>query len=147
MGCTMEIERKFLIKEMPDLNAYEHKDITQGYLNTNPVVRVRRDGDKYYMTYKGQGLLAREEYNLPLNKEAFEHMLPKCDGRIIDKTRYLIPYDKYTIELDVFHGDHAPLIMAEVEFESIEEATDFTVPEWFGEDVTNDKRYHNSNMI
>lgn len=147
MGCTMEIERKFLIKEMPDLNAYEHKDITQGYLNTNPVVRVRRDGDKYYMTYKGQGLLAREEYNLPLNKEAFEHMLPKCDGRIIDKTRYLIPYDKYTIELDVFHGDHAPLIMAEVEFESIEEATDFTVPEWFGEDVTSDRRYHNSNMI
>lgn len=143
----MEIERKFLIKEMPDLSAYEHKDITQGYLNTSPVVRIRRDGEKYYMTYKGAGLLAREEYNLPLNQEAFEHMLPKCDGKIIDKTRYLIPYGKFTIELDIFHGNHAPLIMAEVEFESIDEAEAFEAPDWFSEDVTNDKRYHNSNMI
>lgn len=143
----MEIERKFLIKEMPQLQKYESKDIIQGYLNTDPVVRVRRDGEKYYMTYKGKGLLAREEYNLPLNPEAFEHMLPKCDGRIINKTRYLIPYDKYTIELDVFHGDHAPLIMAEVEFDSIEEANAFNPPAWFGDDVTNDSRYHNSNMI
>ena len=143
----MEIERKFLIKEMPDLNQYEHKDIVQGYLNTSPVVRIRRDGDKYYLTYKGGGMMAREEYNLPLNEAAFEHMLPKCDGRIINKTRYLIPLDPYTIELDVFHGDHAPLIMAEVEFPSIEEAGSFIPPQWFGADVTQDPAYHNSNMI
>jgi len=143
----MEIERKFLIKELPDLSKYESKHITQGYLNTNPVVRVREDGDKYYLTYKGKGLLAREEANLPLTKEAFEHLVVKSDGRIIKKTRYLIPLDPYTIELDVFEGDHAPLIMAEVEFPSIEEANAFIPPEWFGEDVTSDSSYHNSNMI
>lgn len=143
----MEIERKFLIKELPDLNKYESKHITQGYLNTNPVVRVREDGDKYYLTYKGKGLLAREEANLPLTKEAFEHLITKADGKIIEKTRYLIPCDPYTIELDVFEGAHAPLIMAEVEFPSIEEANSFTPPKWFGEEVTNDPRYHNSNMI
>lgn len=143
----MEIERKFLIKDMPDLTQYKCKHITQGYLSTNPVVRVREDGDKYYLTYKGSGLLAREEANLPLTKESFEHLVKKSDGKIIQKTRYLIPLDPYTIELDVFEGDHAPLIMAEVEFPSIEEANDFVPPVWFGEDVTQDKRYHNSNMI
>lgn len=143
----MEIERKFLIKELPDLSQYDNKHITQGYLNTNPVVRVREDGDNYYLTYKGKGLLAREEANLPLTKEAFEHLVEKSDGKIIRKTRYLIPLDPYTIELDVFEGDHAPLIMAEVEFPSIEEANAFVAPDWFGEDVTQDPKYHNSNMI
>ena len=143
----MEIERKFLIKELPDLTKYESNHITQGYLCTNPVVRVREDGNKYYLTYKGKGLLAREEANLPLTQEAFEHLITKADGRIIQKTRYLIPFAPYTIELDVFEGVHAPLIMAEVEFPSIEEANSFVAPAWFGEDVTNDAAYHNSNMI
>lgn len=143
----MEIERKYLIKELPDLEKYEKKKITQGYLCTAPVVRVRQSGDKFYMTYKGSGMMIREEYNLPLTNEAFEHLIKKADGKIIEKTRHLIPYDKYTIELDVFEGCHAPLIMAEVEFDSEEEANTFTPPEWFGEEVTNDRRYHNSNMI
>lgn len=143
----MEIERKFLIKELPDLNKFEHKHITQGYLNTNPVVRVREDGDKYYLTYKGKGLLAREEANLPLTKEAFEHLIVKSDGKVIRKMRYLIPYKSLTIELDVFEGNHAPLIMAEVEFESEEQANAFTAPDWFAEEVTFDSAYQNSNMI
>ncbi|MBQ4161465.1 MAG: CYTH domain-containing protein, partial [Parabacteroides sp.] len=105
-----------------------------------------REDNDYFFTYKGKGLLAREEYNLPLNKESFEHLLKKADGLIISKTRYLIPYEKYTIELDVFEGDLAPLIMAEVEFASEEEAHAFIPPAWFLEDVTQDKRYHNSNL-
>lgn len=142
----MEIERKFTIKELPDLSDFSSKKIVQAYLNTDPVIRVRQDGDDFYMTYKGKGLLAREEYNLPLNQEAFEHLLPKADGIVIAKTRYCIPYEKYTIELDVFENELAPLIMAEVEFESEEEAHAFTPPPWFDQDVTMDKRYHNSNM-
>lgn len=142
----MEIERKFTIKELPDLFAFPSKKIVQAYLNTDPVIRIRREDEKYYLTYKGKGLLAREEYNLPLNQESFEHLLPKADGIVISKTRYCIPYEKYTIELDVFEKDLAPLIMAEVEFESEEEAHAFIPPAWFLEDVTNDKRYHNSNM-
>lgn len=146
----MEIERKFLIKKLPeDLSNYAFHDIEQGYLSREPVVRIRKEDDKYYLTYKGKGLMAREEYNLPLTKEAYEHLRPKADGKLISKRRYLIPLEgtKLTIELDVFHGDLEPLIMAEVEFESIEEADAFDMPDWFSQDVTNDRRYHNVNMV
>ena len=142
----MEIERKFTIKALPDLNGYDYKKLTQAYLNTDPVIRIRKEDDCYFLTYKGKGLLVREEYNLPLNKESFEHLLPKADGLVISKTRYLIPYKNHTIELDIFEGDLAPLTMAEVEFESEEEAHAFIPPEWFDQDVTQDKRYHNSNL-
>ena len=145
----MEIERKFLIKNLPEnLEQYDHKEIAQGYLCTSPVVRIRRSNDDYYLTYKGKGMMVREEYNLPLTKEPYLHLKEKIDGRLIEKTRYLISLtDKLTAELDVFHGDLAPLTLVEVEFESVEEANAFTAPEWFGEDVTNDGRYHNSNML
>lgn len=143
----MEIERKFTIKELPEnLNDYPCLHIEQGYLNTEPVVRIRKQNDEYIMTYKGKGILVREEYNLPLTKEAYEHLKPKCDGNIISKKRYQIPYGNFTIELDVFDPPFAPLIMAEVEFDSVETANAFQKPDWFLEDVTNDPKYHNSNM-
>lgn len=142
----MEIERKFLIKSLPDnLEEYPFHQIEQGYLNTDPVIRIRREDEKYYLTYKSKGLLAREEYNLPLSEDAYAHLLPKIDGRLIAKKRYLIPIDsKLTIELDIFERDLAPLILAEVEFSTEEEAKAFTPPEWFGEDVTYSTDYHNS---
>lgn len=142
----MEIERKYLIQKLPDhYKSYPCKDIEQGYLSTDPVVRIRKSGEDYILTYKGSGLMIREEYNLPLTKEAYEHLRPKADGIIIHKTRYLIPYqDKYTIELDVFLDSLAPLMLAEVEFETKEEAQRFSAPDWFGEDVTFSGKYHNS---
>ncbi|MGN1157090.1 MAG: CYTH domain-containing protein [Agathobacter sp.] len=144
----MEIERKFLVKELPEnLESYKQLHISQGYLNTNPVVRIRRSNDEYYLTYKGKGMMVREEYNLPLNEEAFLHMLPKIDGILIDKIRYLIPLDdKLTAELDIFRGTLAPLRLVEVEFDSEEEANAFIPPAWFGDDVTNSKKYHNSRL-
>ena len=142
----MEIERKFTVKELPDLSQYPFHSMEQGYLNTDPVVRVRREDDNYYLTYKGKGLLAREEYNLPLNEDAYYHLVEKSDGIIIRKKRYLIPYEKYTIELDIFEEPYENLIIAEVEFESEEEAVGFQPPAWFKEDVTLDRRYHNSNL-
>ena len=144
----MEIERKFLVKDLPDnLSSYEKQHISQGYLNTNPVVRIRRSNDDYYLTYKGKGMMVREEYNLPLNEEAFLHLLPKIDGILIDKIRYLIPLDeKHTAELDIFQGSLAPLRIVEVEFETEEDALAFVPPSWFGDDVTQSKKYHNSNL-
>ena len=143
---NIEIERKFLVKKIPDnLDTYEMIDMTQGYLNTSPVVRVRKENDDYVLTYKGSGLLSHSEYNLPLNKEAFEHLLKKCDGIIISKSRYKIPIENnLTAELDIFKGDLDSLKLVEVEFDSVEEADNFAPPEWFGEDVTTDGRYHNS---
>ena len=145
----MEIERKFLIKKLPDnLEQYSYHLIEQGYLSTEPVVRVRREDDNYYLTYKGAGLMQREEYNLPLTRESYEHLIAKADGNIISKKRYLIPIDKttLTIELDIFDKPFAPLILAEVEFGTIKEADCFIMPDWFDRDVTNDKSYQNSNM-
>ena len=142
----MEIERKFTVKELPELTKYDFHIMEQGYLNTDPVVRARKEDESYYLTYKGKGLLAREEYNLPLNKEAYYHLVEKSDGIIIRKKRYLIPYEKYVIELDVFEEPYESLIIAEVEFESEEEAASFQPPEWFEKDVTYDRRYHNSNL-
>ena len=141
----MEIERKYLIKEMPqNLEDYPCRLLEQGYLNTSPVVRIRKDNDKYELTYKSKGLMVREEYNLPLTKDAYEHLKTKIDGRLITKKRYMIPYNGYTIEIDIFQNDLSPLTLAEVEFPSEEEANTFIAPEWFGEDVTMCGLYHNS---
>ncbi|MCI7067131.1 MAG: CYTH domain-containing protein [Butyrivibrio crossotus] len=144
----MEIERKFLIKKLPDnLTSYKARKIEQAYLCTDPVVRVRRDNDDYYLTYKSKGIIVREEYNLPLTKEAYGHLLAKADGNIITKTRYEIPEkDNLTIELDVFEGKFDGLLLAEVEFASEEEALGYIPPEWFGEDVSNSTKYHNSTL-
>lgn len=90
----MEIERKYLIQKerIPFAPSdYPCRHIEQGYLCTNPVVRVRRDNDDYYLTYKSKGLMIREEYNLPLNAAAYEHLKVKIDGRLIVKERYVIP--------------------------------------------------------
>jgi CYTH domain-containing protein len=145
----MEIERKFTIKSLPaQLDSYPHDTIEQAYLCTEPVMRIRRHGDKYIFTYKGSGLMVREEHNLPLTREAYEHLLPKADGNVIRKTRYNIPIDgtNLTIELDLFESP-TKLIMAEVEFPDEASALAFTPPDWFDMDVTNDPHYHNSNMI
>ena len=84
----MEIERKFTITGLPDdLEQHTCLIIEQAYLNTDPVLRIRRQNDDYYLTYKGKGLLAREEYNLPLNKEAYEHLRTKADGNIISERK------------------------------------------------------------
>ncbi|MBQ0059246.1 MAG: CYTH domain-containing protein [Lachnospiraceae bacterium] len=144
----MEIERKYLITNPPaDLESYPCEIIEQGYLNTNPVVRVRRLNDEYILTYKGKGLLAREEYNLPLTAEAYAHLIQKSDGYIISKKRYLIPLENdLTIELDRFVSPRQGLLMAEVEFPTEEAANAFVPPAWFGEEVTFDPNYHNSTM-
>jgi CYTH domain-containing protein len=82
-----------------------------------------------------------------LTREAYEHLLPKIDGLLIEKTRYLIPLENdLTAELDVFEGSLAPLTLVEVEFDSVEAANAFCPPNWFGEDVTNSGKYQNSTL-
>lgn len=143
----MEIERKYLIRHLPDnLDQFPHRRMEQAYLSVNPVVRVRQDGSSYYLTYKGAGLMVREEYNLPLTKESYHHLIKKADGVIIIKKRYQIPYQTYTIELDLFEGVYEGLALAEVEFTTEDEADHFTPPDWFQNEVTFDGQYHNSYM-
>ena len=144
----MEIERKYLLRQLPEhLETYPSHRIEHGYLCTAPVVRIRRQDEEYWLTYKSKGLMVREEYNLPLTREAYLHLRPKTDGILICKTRYLIPLGGgLTAELDVFHDDYEGLFLVEVEFPSEEAAEAFLPPEWFGEDVTFSSAYHNSTL-
>lgn len=149
----MEIERKYLIdkEKLPfSPETFPRRHIEQGYLCTAPVVRIRQDNEEYILTYKSKGLMVREEYNLPLTAESYQHLKNKIDGRLIIKDRYVIPLtgsDKELfIELDFFHGELEGLILAEVEFPDTETASHFTPPAWFGEDVTFSSKYHNSTL-
>lgn len=145
----MEIERKYLVTSPPDdYRAYPSHQIEQAYLCTEPVVRIRRQDDEYWLTYKSKGLLVREEYNLPLTESAYRHLIAKADGTILTKRRYRIPLADtgLTIELDVFSGVYEGLMLAEVEFPDEETALSFTPPAWFGRDVTFSGEYQNSRL-
>ena len=144
----MEIERKYLLHQLPDhLEQYPFHKIEQGYLCTAPVVRIRRQDQEFFLTYKGRGLMVREEYNLPLTEEAYLHLREKTDGILLSKTRYLIPLESgLTAELDIFDAPYEGLWLAEVEFPDQESAEKFIPPEWFGTDVTFSAKYHNSTL-
>lgn len=151
----MEIEKKFLVKNMPlQLEQFSKKEIEQGYLCVDPVVRIRRSNDRYILTYKSNmGLEDRQDTETRINQEieaaltceGYEHLREKADGHLICKTRYVIPLpDGHTGELDVFHGCLEGLTLIEVEFEDEDDAGAFQAPDWFGTNVSNDKRYTNS---
>lgn len=147
----MEIERKYLVRTMPaDLDQHPHVEVEQAYLCTAPTVRVRRMGEEYILTVK-QHLRVdstaihnrEEEFLLPV--ESYRHLLSKCDGTIVSKTRYRIPLPGgLTAELDLFHGRHEGLRLVEVEFPGTQAANAFIPPDWFGDDVSSDPRYRNA---
>lgn len=151
----MEIEKKFKVKQFPDnLDGYDQKHIEQGYLCVNPVVRIRKSNDRYILTYKSLAagsddkntdVRINNEIEVFLTKEGYEHLKEKVDDNLIIKTRYIIPLeDGHTGELDVFGGVLEGLYFIEVEFESEDDAKNFVLPDWFGENVSDDKRYANS---
>lgn len=148
----MEIEKKFRVRYLPEhLEEYSRKIIEQGYLCTNPVVRIRKSNERYILTYKGNHQSGTEdvrmcdEVEVPLSEEGYLHLREKVDNHLISKTRYVIPLeDGHTGELDVFHGRLEGLVFIEVEFSREEDAAAFVPPEWFGENVSRDERYTNS---
>ena len=144
----MEIEKKYLVKEIPfDLENFQKCEMVQGYIHTDPVIRVRSEDGEGVLTIKGKGEIARKEFELPLTKEQFDGLWKKIDPRCIPvcKTRYFIPLGGgLTAELDIYHAELEGLLTVEVEFESMERAEGFTPPDWFGEEVSLDSRYKNS---
>ena len=143
----MEIERKFVIPMLPEnWETWPYQEIEQAYICRKPVIRVRKKDEKYILTVKGSGKMVREEFELPLDRESYEHLLTKAEGNRIVKRRVLIPLPPYTVEMDIFREPFDDMVLAEVEFPTEEEALAFTPPAWFGEDVTEDRRYHNSYM-
>jgi CYTH domain-containing protein len=142
-----EIERKFLLKQPPDqLKRHRHWPIEQGYLATEPAgrqVRLRKKGKTVSLTFKvGRGA-DREEREIKLSSKQFAALWPGTAGRRLRKVRYEIPWNNLLIEIDIYRGRHAGLVVAEVEFPDRITCRKFTPPSWFGREVTGEKRYSN----
>ncbi|MCC8014774.1 MAG: CYTH domain-containing protein [Eubacterium sp.] len=143
-----EIERKYLVKTLPEgLGSYECKSIIQAYISTNPTLRIRKADDKYFFTFKSAGVIEKAEFEYPITEEQFNHLREKTEGNIIEKKRYIIPLDEELIaELDIYSGDLQGFMNVEVEFKSMQEALVFNPPEWFGEEISLDRRYSNASL-
>nr|WP_319388107.1 CYTH domain-containing protein [uncultured Cohaesibacter sp.] len=151
---SVEIERKFLLQSLPDLSSLKAGDVAQGYLTsaTDSIeMRVRRKGcgadAAHFMTLKSDGTLSRKEIEVPISAAQFESFWPATRGRRVEKTRYVGALaDGLRFELDIFHGGLDGLKLVEVEFTSVEAASRFVAPDWFGEDVTSNKGYKNKSL-
>jgi CYTH domain-containing protein/CHAD domain-containing protein len=148
--APIERERKFLVEETPDgLDLADHVELRQGYLVTGRdagvSVRVRDAGPEgCTLTVKSGRGPERLELERPLGRAEFDAAWPLTEGRRLTKRRYRIPHGDHVVELDVFDGDLAGLVIAEVEFTSAEALQSFTAPDWFGREVTDDGRYANA---
>lgn len=145
-----EIERKFLVKSLPEnLEQYSSKEITQGYIAVSEdgtEIRLRKKGDKHFQTVKSGGGKVRTEVEIEITKEQFDSLWGTTEGKRIEKIRYVIPHEGAKIELDVYHGKLEGLTTVEVEFDSVEASDGFDPPEWFGREVTEDRKYKNQSL-
>ena len=148
---AIEIERKFLVAEVPaDLDRHPARPVRQGYLAVEPgggEVRVRQIGDATVLTVKrGEGRTRIEE-EVPIEAAAFERLWPLTEGRRVEKVRHLVPAgDALVLEVDVYEGDLAGLVVAEVEFPSEAVADAWAPPAWLCAEVTADERYKNHRL-
>jgi CYTH domain-containing protein len=142
-----EIERKFLVKELPPgLNRFRSFLIAQGYLANEPGsrhVRLRKKGKTASLTFKVGRSTSREEREIRLSPKQFAALWPATRGRRLRKVRYEIPWRKLIIEIDIYRGEHSGLVVAEVEFPNHAARRIFKPPTWFGREVTGEKRYSN----
>ena len=142
-----EIERKFLLKSVPStLRRAQGHLIHQGYLVTNNEgrhVRLRKRGARASLTFKAGGGVERQEHEIALTSKQFNALWPATAGRRLRKVRYEVKRQGLVIEIDVYRGRNQGLIVAEVEFPNRRACQRFKPPEWFGPEVTGNKRYSN----
>jgi CYTH domain-containing protein len=151
MGAAVEIERKFLVAAVPDdLGDHPAKPVRQGYLaieSGGSEVRVRRIGDATVLTVKRGTGRSRVEEEVAIDAAAFERLWPLTEGRRVEKVRHLVPAgDGLVLEVDVYEGALAGLVVAEVEFASEAAADAWAPPAWLGDEVTTDERYKNHRL-
>ena len=145
-----EIERKFLVKRDGAFKkmASSQSAIAQGYMNVEgATVRIRLRDEKAYLTIKGpsrNGGLSRYEFEREIPIEDAREMLKLCKGGLVEKTRYLVPYEGHTFEVDEFKGANEGLLFAEVELKSEDEP--FEKPSFIGREVPGDRRFYNSHL-
>ncbi len=145
----MEIERKFLIKNLPNLIGVDSIDIEQAYLviDKEKESRIRRVDNNYFVTIKNGKGIERYEIEYPISKEEYQSFKKQHIGKVINKRRFLIPLsESLTAELDMYSNDLVGLNVVEVEFASLEQANSFKPPSWFSKEITNSKDYKNSSL-
>ena len=146
---SKEIERKFLLHSLPDdIEQRPHSIIRQGYIVTDSSneVRVRAKGGDYYLTVKQGSGLSRNEVEIAITEQQFDALWSLTAGKRLEKTRYDYQDSGSLIEIDVYTSDLSPLMVAEVEFSSENESRRYTVPAFFGPEVTEDKSYKNASL-
>lgn len=148
-----EIERKFLIKQLPeDISKYPSKKITQWYFKdqNTKTVRIRKVSMKgkteYFQTIKKWHWLIRKEDEISLRKKDFDTIRKKVGNRYLNKTRYVIPYKWKKIEVDLYGWKLKWLITADVEFKTPLESRRFIVPKWFDKEVTEERKFTNASL-
>lgn len=144
-----EIERKYLLPQMPNIPLGEGAPVRQGYMPTDVEMRARLMGDKGYLTIKANathGGSRRPESERQFDLWAIEAAM-KSARHTVNKTRWIIPYGEYRLELDQYHGPLEGLVTVECEFLTEEAMNAFKLPDWAIEvgavDVTDDSRYKN----
>jgi CYTH domain-containing protein len=147
----VEIERKWLVAQAPaDALAAPSELIEQGYLTIGAEgaeTRVRRWGERCFLTVKSGVGLSRAEHEIELSPDQFEALWPATAGARVVKRRHLLHgEDGSVIELDVFEGALSGLVVVEVEFDDRRGAESFMAPYWFGAEVTDDPAYKNQRL-
>ena len=144
----MEVERKFRLHRLPDLSGTDADPIEQGYLaiGADGEVRLRRKGERTLLTVKRGAGLSRGEAEVEVSREQFEALWPLTEGRRLRKRRHVLPHDGLEIEVDLYEDELEGLIIAEVEFDSEEQARGFEPPAWLGDEVTGDPRFLNESL-
>ncbi len=147
MPSSREIERKFLLKRLPErLKQARRCVIAQGYLAAEPGgrhVRLRKKGKTASLTFKVGRAAHREEREIKLSAKQFSALWPATVGRRLYKLRYEVPWKNFLIEIDIYRRKHKGLVVAEVEFPDRATCRKFKPPSWFGREVTGEKRYSN----
>jgi adenylate cyclase len=144
MRRVPEIERKFKVETLPKDLLGPGSEIRQGYLSVEPVeVRLRAQADGCELTVKSLGGLRRVEVALPLMPEQFDELWPLVTA-FVEKTRHLVELGDACAQVDVYGGPLGGLTVVEVEFASVEEASIFAPPGWFGDEITEDARFRNA---
>lgn len=144
----IEIERKFLVASDGWRRAGAGERFQQGYLSVEPerTVRVRLAGERAQLTIKGLTVGAtRVEFEYDIPADEARELLALCIPPLIDKTRHRLLIGEHTWEVDEFHGVNAGLVVVEVELASEDELV--VLPEWVGEEVTEQPAYYNANLI
>lgn len=143
----LENERKFLVRKIPNLDGVQQYEIEQGYLSFVPEIRIRKKGSTYFLTHKGEGNQVRTEIETDISLVAYEMLSCLVQEKFIHKTRYEILLDNDLIaELDIYHGNLEGLVTVEVEFKTNKQVEQFIVPNWFGKEITQEKKYKNKNL-